>query len=117
MTHKTLLPDGIDPFNPPQTWGELLKALRAAGFDADEYLSSQAIQLGTSYEEFYAKPLRNADTWRIACFWVTGGSEGYYSHVEEIKTDQTSHCYILGKFWAWERAQECANYAARLLNW
>ena len=112
-----ILPDGVDPEAVPETWGDLLNALIAAGFEKDEYLSSQSIELGMSFEEFCAKDLWDEETWRLACFWVRGGSEGYYTHIEEIRRDKTSRCYILGKFWNWERAQECANYAARLLNW
>jgi hypothetical protein len=121
MNDKSLLPEGAKC---PETWGDLLKTLTAAGFAEDEYLSSQAIGLGLSRQEWEAKPIWSDGTRWIACYWVRGGSEGYYVHIDELTAgndpstrDYTTKNQILGKFWDWERAQECANYAQRLINW
>ena len=117
----SILPEGAEC---PQTWGNLINELRDAGFSADEYLSDQHIDLGLTAEAWAAKPLWSEGTRWIAAYWVVGGSEGYYVHIDELidnpdrnLRDRIARNHIVGKFWDWERAQECANYAQRLLNW
>jgi len=101
----------------PKTWGELLAALDAAGYAADEYLNAAC-----KYEHpgWRYMPVWDKHTYWIACFWVVGGSEGYYCHIERQYDAgggrKYSELMLLGKYWQWERAQECANAAQRLVN-
>lgn len=111
----------------PETFGDLIDRLRAAGFcdntnhEADEYLSPMQWQGETRIElsAWRNLPIYGDGTWHVACFWVVGGSEGYYAHVEQITEDageRKAICRLVGKFWTWQRAQECANFAQRLVN-
>lgn len=108
----------------PLTWGELLDDLRAAGFcdntnhEDDEYISPHRWE-GENYlgfERWRKLPLYGEGTRWVACYWVVGGSEGYYAHIDEIKPAAASTHRLLAKFWTWERAQEFTNLAQRLVN-
>lgn len=108
----------------PETFGDLLDRLRAAGFcdntnDDDEYLLPWQWEGETHIERTAWRnlPIYAEHTRWIACYWVVGGSEGCYVHVEQIVGDERKAVHrLVGKFWTWRRAQECANYAQRLVN-
>jgi len=58
-----------------------------------------------------------ADTKWIACYVVTGGSEGHYIHVDVIHSDQTRDLAFIGKtFMGATRAHEIAAACASLLG-
>lgn len=102
----------------PNTWGELLEALAAAGYAKDEYLKASCKYEHPGWRDMAIWD--EATRW-IACFWVVGGSEGYYCHIERQTVAEDDRKYsevmLLGKFWTQERAQECANYAQSLVNY
>jgi len=109
----------------PETFGDLIDRLRAAGFcdntnhEADEYLSPMQWQGETRIElsAWRNLPIYGENVRWVACYWVVGGSEGYYVHVDQIVGDERGAVHRLsGKFWTWQRAQECANCAQRLVN-
>jgi hypothetical protein len=110
-----------DPMNEINTWGELYKALRDAGYGDDEYINPSY-----HYDDKNAdqQPIWDTYVRYIACFWVVGNSEGYYVHIDRVLAkdiykgvrELVPQTMILGKFWQWERAQECANFAQRLVN-
>jgi hypothetical protein len=82
--------------------------LKKAGIDLDEY---DYFQVSSS--------TRNAswpiDT-RIACFAVTGGSEGHYIHVESM-SDGKCNCLILGKtFNGFDHALKLSNALSIILS-
>lgn len=53
----------------------------------------------------------------IACYAVTGGSEGHYIHVDVIYTDQRRDMAFMGKtFQGMAHAQAIANRCAELLG-
>lgn len=53
----------------------------------------------------------------IACYAVTGGSEGHYIHVDVIRTDQSRDMVFLGKtFQGMEHAQKMAARLAEELG-
>lgn len=103
----------------PATWGELAEALTAAGFAADEYLSESGRY---QHPDFRTLELWGAGVRWISCFWVVGGSEGYYCHIERQRAtggndgNVFSELMLLGKFWDWQRAEACAVFAQRLVN-
>lgn len=52
----------------------------------------------------------------IACYAVTGGSEGYYVHVDAIAGEKEREMIFLGKFWTFEEATEFAGLLSQLLS-
>lgn len=93
------------------------------GFDGDEYLSFTFLQslLIPGVQE--DSPVWDDTVRRIAAYWVVGGSEGYYVHIDVARgsknpqANYTEHyCALLGKFWDWQRAELCANVTQYVVN-
>ena len=97
----------------PHTWRTVLEFIEEMGFDDDEYF-----HLFPSRREMIDQPIWN-NQHLISVFWVVGGSEGYYVHVENRKNDDSgdhADLIILGKFWDWERAEEAVRAVQRFIN-
>jgi len=95
------------------TWRTVLDFIQEMGFDNDEYF-----HLFPDKRHFIDQPIWDHQHW-IAVFWVVGGSEGYYVHIENRWNDyEGDHAdlIVLGKFWDWERAEEATRALQRLIN-
>ena len=92
--------------------GELNARLDAEGMRPEEYgfglSASREIENGGEWPLHYA--------W-VACYAVTGGSEGHYIHIDVITRDDTRRLITLGKtFEGMDRALAIANACARHLG-
>jgi hypothetical protein len=99
--------------NKPHTWRTVLDFIQEMGFDNDEYF-----HLFPDKRHFVDQPIWDKQNW-ISVFWVVGGSEGYYIHVENRMNDYEgdhANLIILGKFWDWERAEEATQAVQRFIN-
>ena len=98
------------------TWGHVYEFIREHGFDDDEYFEVHTVYRhhhpDWKKEFVYAGKVRC-----IAVYWVVGGSEGYYVHVEtrEPETPKTE-LVMLGKFWDVARAEMAVNMLQALVN-
>ena len=95
------------------TWRTVLDFIDEMGFSADEYF-----HLYPANGHLIDQPIWNSQRW-IAVFWVVGGSEGYYLHVENRWNDEKgdyADLILLGKFWDWERAEEATQAVQRFIN-
>jgi hypothetical protein len=116
------------------TWQDVLDWVESKGFDQDEYFSLTGIY-GKDFDE--SQKLRytflnsqvfgdrsSCRVWNISCYWVVGGSEGYYVHVDQVLSsrdcsihdyehskDQIYHSQrgLVGKFWSANRAAAVGN--------
>ena len=53
----------------------------------------------------------------IAVFWVVGGSEGYYVHIETRESETLkAELVFLGKFWDAAHAERAVNLLQALVN-
>lgn len=99
--------------NKPHTWRTVLQFIDDMGFAGDEYF-----HLFPSQRDMIDLPIWNQQNW-ISVFWVIGGSEGYYVHVENRWNDDTgdhADLILLGKFWDWERAEEATKTVQQFVN-
>jgi hypothetical protein len=94
-----------------RTVGDLMELVQRHALDADEYFSPHDWQGVTLRDrgQVLRDPLWLKNTKWIAVFWVVGGSEGYYVHVERVQSPEahgpaTIQDIALGKFWDRERA-------------
>lgn len=97
----------------PHTWRTVLLFIREMGFDEDEYF-----QFFSCNRDYMDKPIWDKQHW-ISVFWVIGGSEGYYVHVENRWNDEQgdhSDLIMIGKFWDWERAEAATQAVQRFVN-
>ncbi|CAG0992509.1 hypothetical protein ARNL5_03348 [Anaerolineae bacterium] len=98
------------------TWGDVDTYIREQHLDDDEYFEMHTVyrhQHPDWKKEFaYADKIR----W-IAVYWVVGGSEGYYVHVETRELEpQKAELVFLGKFWDVARAELAVNLLQALVN-
>lgn len=98
------------------TWGDIDAFIREHGFDDDEYFGVHTVyrhhHVDWKEEFVYADHVR----W-IAIYWVVGGSEGYYVHVETREPEtQKAELIFLGKFWDVARAEQAVNMLQALVN-
>lgn len=83
----------------PRNLGDLMKFVADHGLGQEEYFAAES---KLSSEE----PLWKEDTRWIAVFWVEGGSEGYYVHVERLNINKelggelVAQNLALGKYWS-----------------
>jgi hypothetical protein len=112
------------------TWGQLEAFINEAGFANDEYFHLTApydlFETGRK-EAFLRQRVWEQAHW-MGVFWVVGGSEGFYVHVERMWYEEDpSHradpapplkrdLVFVGKFWDWRRAEEAVNAVQYLLN-
>lgn len=97
----------------PHTWRTVLQFIEEMGFDEDEYFYLYSLK-----RSYIDQPIWDQQQW-IAVFWVIGGSEGYYVHVEKRWNDESgehAELILLGKFWQWERAQEATLSVQLFIN-
>ena len=98
------------------TWGHVDQFIREHDLDDDEYFEVHTVyrhhHANWKAEFVYAGKVR----W-IAAYWVVGGSEGYYVHVEtrDCETPKTE-LVMLGKFWDTARAELAVNLLQALVN-
>lgn len=115
--HPTILP--APPTADTMTWNELEAWMRRSGLDKDEYVAN--------FWRYDGRPaLGDTKVWDgdagvrwISVFWVVGGSEGYYVHIERIMHGQPEdrrECMLLAKFWDVERAEACVAAVQRAVN-
>lgn len=89
------------------TFADLEAYIRRKGLDRDEYFSTDRRRCPDP-----ALPLETDDSRWLSCYWVRGGSEGWYVHVDRITPDPDriegyrSEILFIGKFWTPERAAE-----------
>jgi hypothetical protein len=98
------------------TWGDVDKFIRDHNLDDDEYFEVHTVyghhHADWKKEFVYAEKIR----W-IAVYWVVGGSEGYYVHVETREPEtQKTELVLLGKFWDAARAEQATNLLQALFN-
>jgi hypothetical protein len=94
-----------------EVFRELAAILEDEGY-VDEYFSPQYGMPGSKSDADAPMPR----LWRIACWACTGGSEGWYVHIDLIYQEgkNTVHePFALGKTWrkwdgAWAMAKRCA---------
>jgi hypothetical protein len=97
----------------PHTWRTVLDLIQEMGFDGDEYF-----HLFPDKRYMIDQPIWDRQYW-ISVFWVVGGSEGYYVHVENRWNDEKgdyADLIILGKFWDWERAEDATKAVQQFIN-
>lgn len=92
----------------PRTYGDLMEYVKANRIDQEEYFS---LSQGVKAEE----PIWSPTTVWIAVYWVEGGSEGYYVHVDRIEDREAlghrvSTVMACGKFWAKASASLAVTY-------
>ena len=81
----------------------------------DEYFSY------SGPDDYDKEKTARADFWRIACFAVTGGSEGHYVHVEGIGNrkgtrNEIKTWFLFKTFRGWDFAWDVAKRLAMLLG-
>lgn len=87
----------------------IIPEVNKAGIDLSEYDYFSV----SNHRERSHWPL---NAYRIACFAVTGGSEGHYIHVESL-SQSGNECLILGKtFLGYDHALKLANALAKILS-
>ncbi len=98
------------------TWGDVYAFVREHDLDDDEYFEVHTVYRHQhpdwKTEFIYAGKVR----W-IAVYWVVGGSEGYYVHVETRSGESPQvELVMVGKFWDTARAEIAANMLQALGN-
>ncbi len=99
--------------------GRLIKDIhsdlvRELGGMVDEYFS---IDCGVRAHGLRSGAFWPTDVKWIACYAVTGGTEGWYWHVDIIRSDGSRDMVFLGKtFISMEHAQNCVAKCAELLG-
>lgn len=90
------------------TWGDVEKFVKKAGLDKSEYfhIDVPSMRDQVVWDE---KGIR----W-IAVWWVRGGSEGWYVHVERVVSHGERIPAMLGKFWSAQEAAAAATALTRL---
>jgi hypothetical protein len=83
-------------FERPRTWGDLLAFAVKNGLANEEYFTLCA---HTKADD----PIWGDSRW-IAVYWVEGGSEGYYLHVDQLVWNEATQVneartFALGKYW------------------
>jgi hypothetical protein len=76
----------------------------------DEYFSNMA-----KYDKNGNEAFPQDYNW-IACYAVTGGSEGHYVHVDIIKEDKRTLLYLAKTFRGYNHACEIAAHLGKMLN-
>jgi hypothetical protein len=81
----------------PLTWGDVMEFVTMNGLHHEEYFS---LCQGVKATDEVWKDAR----W-VAVYWVEGGSEGYYLHIDRIVWNEErqvneTQTYALGKFWS-----------------
>lgn len=76
----------------------------------DEYFSNSSRYNGRGDQNF------PQDYNWIACYAVTGGSEGHYVHVDIIKEDKRTLLYLAKTFRGYDHACEIAAHLGKMLN-
>ena len=97
----------------PHTWRSVLDFIDEMGFSADEYF-----HLYPASSHHIDQPIWDNQRW-VAVFWVVGGSEGNYVHVENRWNDAKgdyADLILLGKFWNWERAETAVRAIQQFVN-
>jgi len=56
------------------------------------------------------------DAWRVACFAVTGGSEGHYIHITALHRGEVKSLAVGKTFMGFEHAHKLSNALAELLS-
>lgn len=92
------------------TFGDVMEFVEANKLDQDEYFVLDDRDKDAN-RQVYEQGIR----WAVS-FWVEGGSEGYYVHVEQIASDGKRHLRMLGKFWSIDAAERANNMIARYLQ-
>ena len=99
------------------TWNDVLEFIREEGFDKDEYFSLSPVDRGYLDRQVWDGGI---DIWCIPVYWMVGGSEGYYVHVDRLIIDEgngnRSQLMLLGKFWDKERAKEAVVAISEFIN-
>ena len=98
------------------TWGDVDEFIRNHHLDDDEYFEVHTVYRHHhpewKKECVYAGKVR----W-IAVYWVVGGSEGYYVHVETRSGESPQvELVLVGKFWDTMRAEFAVNLIQALVN-
>lgn len=92
----------------PTSWGDFMEFVREHHLEREEYFS---LSNGTKNDE----PLWGKHTRWIAVYWVEGGSEGYYVHVDRLDWNESTQVteattMALGKFWSKASAAIAVTY-------
>ncbi|HEY3331953.1 MAG TPA: hypothetical protein VGK19_18115 [Capsulimonadaceae bacterium] len=92
------------------TFGDVMAFVEEHKLDQDEYFVLDDRDKDGD-RQVYTRGVR----W-VSTFWVEGGSEGWYVHVEQITSDGNRHLRMLGKFWSIDAAENATNMIARFLQ-
>lgn len=108
--------DGVEvPRKIADIYCDLSESLKEVGYYPDDGLS----RMDYMCKEDYRQSLRDAvfpeHRW-IACFAVTGDSEGHYIHVEVVKDDSRELIFLGKTFQGMEHAYRIALVCARILG-
>jgi hypothetical protein len=101
---------------------ELAAALKDLGIEPDEYGPNPQLTFEDEDGRLHRSPNRlwPAGYRWIACYPVTGGSEGYYVHVDRVFATKDGHwaheTLILSKCWSFDLACKIAHACAWLLH-
>lgn len=99
------------PKNEVMLW--LKEEIGKAGIDLQEYDYFSLTKDGNFPVVYKPWPI---DAWRIACFAVTGGSEGHYIHIDMIDKNANVKNLILGKtFMGFDHALALVTVVTKLL--
>jgi hypothetical protein len=102
------------------TWGDLMVFIRREGFHKDEYFSYSE-NLVQPQAQVFADDINGDHCHAVACFWVVGGSEGYYVHIQpvygygEYKYGRLKEG-LIGKFWNQKRAEKAVKAIQAFIN-
>lgn len=92
------------------TWADLLKSMRRAGWDDDEYC-----KLAFDQKPNPTQPIWDGDTCNVAVWATPDSNEGYHVVIERI-TDEHRSTRIIAKFWTFDRALACVDWTTRVIH-
>jgi hypothetical protein len=94
--------------------GILAQFIQDNGLDDSEYFGPHPT-FHDYADDWRGKELYTKETHWLAVYWVVGGSEGYYVHVDRIDYEKRELVF-LGKFWGHDEAMWATILVSRLIN-
>jgi hypothetical protein len=95
----------------PKDWNALMDFVKEHKLDQEEYFT-------LDYKTDPTEPIWNENIRWISVYWVEGGSEGYYLHVDQMNSRGVeeyfrSRIMALGKYWSKAEAERACGLITR----